>query len=110
MLGLQRHVHFMSGWKALRAPISHTEMTGDIDDGANHCIVVQLPAVLASPLTKIVIGVDGGTESIRACCFDGSTGRVIGKSFAVPYPTFHPRPGWAKQDPAHCYENLCEAV
>ena len=82
----------------------------DIDDGANHCIVVQLPAVLASPLTKIVIGVDGGTESIRACCFDGSTGRVIGKSFAVPYPTFHPRPGWAEQDPAHWYENLCEAV
>ena len=59
---------------------------------------------------KLVIGVDGGTESIRACCFDAVTGAVVGKSCAVPYPTYHPRPGWAEQDPADWYQNMGEAV
>jgi ribulose kinase len=59
---------------------------------------------------KLVIGVDGGTESIRACCFDAATGEVVGKSCAVPYTTFHPQPGWAEQHPTDWYQNLCEAV
>ena len=59
---------------------------------------------------KIVIGVDGGTESIRACCFDATTGKVIGKSCAVPYTTYHPQPGWAEQHPNDWYDNLCQAV
>ena len=66
---------------------------------------------LASPSTKkLVIGVDGGTESIRACCFDAATGAVVGKSCAVAYPTYHPNPGWAEQDPNDWYENLGQAV
>jgi ribulose kinase len=68
-----------------------------------------VPSFAATPI-KIVVGVDGGTESIRACCFDASTGRVIGKSCAVSYPTFHPQPGWAEQDPEHWFENLGKAV
>jgi ribulose-phosphate 3-epimerase len=59
---------------------------------------------------KLVIGVDGGTESIRACCFDAISGAIVGKSCAVPYPTFHPKPGWAEQDPNDWYQNLGEAV
>jgi ribulose-phosphate 3-epimerase len=59
---------------------------------------------------RIVIGVDGGTESIRACCFDAENGRVVGKSCAVPYPTYHPQPGWAEQDPKDWWENLGQAV
>ena len=64
----------------------------------------------ATKSVKLVIGVDGGTESIRACCFDATTGVVIGKSCAVPYPTYHPQPGWAEQDPNDWYENLGTAV
>ena len=64
----------------------------------------------ASNGVKVVIGVDGGTESIRACCFDAVDGRVIGKPCAVPYPTYHPQPGWAEQDPNDWYENLGAAV
>jgi len=33
---------------------------------------------------RLVIGVDGGTESIRACLFDAIDGSVVGKSCAVP--------------------------
>lgn len=64
----------------------------------------------SSPKRKVVIGVDGGTESIRACCFDALDGNVIGKSCAIPYPTYHPRPGWAEQDPTDWYESLGQAV
>lgn len=78
----------------------------------NHVPFIQSkPSLL--PTTnprKIVIGVDGGTESIRACCFDARTGKVIGKSCAVPYTTYHPQPGWAEQYPNDWYDNLCQAV
>jgi len=59
---------------------------------------------------KLVIGVDGGTESIRACCFDAINGSIVGKSCAVPYTTYHPAPGWAEQYPEEWYKNLGEAV
>lgn len=57
-----------------------------------------------------MIGVDGGTESIRACCFDAADGSVIGSACAVPYKTSHPHPGWAEQNPEEWYENLGTAV
>jgi len=66
--------------------------------------------ISASSSKKLVIGVDGGTESIRACCFDASNGKVVGKSFAVPYTTYHPNPGWAEQIPQDWYNNLGLAV
>jgi len=59
---------------------------------------------------KLVIGVDGGTESIRACCFDASNGKIVGKSCAVTYTTFHPQSGWAEQRPEDWWNNLGEAV
>ena len=53
---------------------------------------------------------DGGTESIRACCFDAHSGRILGQSHAVPYVTRHPNPGWAEQDPLQWYDCLVGAV
>jgi ribulose kinase len=58
----------------------------------------------------IVIGVDGGTESVRACCFDAKTGVVVGKSCSAPYKTYHPQAGWAEQDPVEWWECLGAAV
>lgn len=63
-----------------------------------------------SLLSKLVIAVDGGTESIRACCFDATNGNIVGKSCAVPYKTSHPQGGWAEQSPEDWWENLGEAV
>jgi ribulose-phosphate 3-epimerase len=73
-------------------------------------LVVATTGGTAPSNRKLVIGVDGGTESIRACCFDAVTGDVVGKSCAVPYKTYHPQPGWAEQDPADWYQNMGEAV
>mmetsp|Transcript_13594 Transcript_13594/g.25534 ORF Transcript_13594/g.25534 Transcript_13594/m.25534 type:complete len:636 (-) Transcript_13594:6882-8789(-) len=59
---------------------------------------------------KIVIGIDGGTESIRACCFNALNGEIIGKPCAVPYQTYHPKPGYAEQNPDDWWNNLGQAV
>ena len=64
----------------------------------------------SSSARKVVIGIDGGTESIRACCFDAETGHVIGKPCAAPYKTFHPNPGWAEQNPEDWYECMGKSV
>lgn len=45
-----------------------------------------------------VMGIDYGTESCRVAIFD-LTGRPVSIA-ATPYPTAHPRPGWAEQCPA----------
>ena len=62
-----------------------------------------------SPI-DVVIGVDGGTESIRACCFNAQSGQILGQSHAVPYVTSHPHPGWAEQSPTDWYDNMVAAV
>ena len=64
----------------------------------------------SSSSRKLVLGVDGGTESIRACFFDGETGEVVGKSCAAQYETLHPKPAWAEQRPDDWYECLGIAV
>ena len=56
------------------------------------------------------MAVDGGTESIRACCFDAIDGTIIGQSCASPYTTYHPQPGWAEQHPKDWYEQLGSSV
>jgi ribulose kinase len=58
----------------------------------------------------LVVGVDGGTESIRACCFDAATGAVVGKSCAAAYKTYHPKPGLAEQHPSDWWKCMGQAV
>jgi ribulose kinase len=55
-----------------------------------------------------LIGVDGGTESLRAFAFD-LAGRPLG-SHAAAYPTRFPGPGMAEQDPEDWWRALGEAV
>ncbi|WIA20610.1 hypothetical protein OEZ85_004993 [Tetradesmus obliquus] len=57
---------------------------------------------------KYVIGVDGGTESLRAGVFD-LQGRPL--AFAsCPYTTTYPHPGWAEQAPQDWWQALGAAV
>lgn len=55
-----------------------------------------------------VIGVDGGTESLRAGVFDLS-GRPMAMASSA-YPTCFPRPGWAEQEPEEWWRALGLAV
>lgn len=55
-----------------------------------------------------VIGVDGGTESIRAFVFD-LEGRPLA-SHATPYKTDFPQPSWAEQNPEDWWQGLGQAV
>ena len=57
---------------------------------------------------KYVIGVDGGTESIRAGVFDLSGNPIAFAS--VTYPTNFPIPGWAEQNPEDWWNALGGAV
>ena len=60
---------------------------------------------------SVVVGVDGGTESIRACVYDAFTGEPVSRSScASSYPTRHPHPGWAEQNPHDWYSSLGQAV
>jgi ribulokinase len=55
-----------------------------------------------------VIGIDGGTESLRAFVFD-ARGRPLGSGTGA-YDTDIPKPGRAEQDPAAWWRALGEAV
>lgn len=57
---------------------------------------------------RYYIGIDGGTESVRAGVFDGA-----GKPLAFasePYATTFEHPSWAEQDPLEWWESLKAAV
>jgi ribulokinase len=55
-----------------------------------------------------VIGVDGGTESIRAFVFD-LDGRIVA-SHATPYKTEFPNPSWAEQNPEDWWASMGQSV
>ncbi len=55
-----------------------------------------------------VIGIDGGTESLRAFVFD-LEGRPKA-SHATPYTTEFPQPGWAEQNPEDWWQALGQSV
>jgi FGGY-family pentulose kinase len=59
-------------------------------------------------MARYVMGIDGGTESIRCGIYDHA-GKSIG-SAAAAYETRFPRPGWAEQQPEHWWQALAKAV
>lgn len=59
-------------------------------------------------MEEVVIGIDGGTESLRARVFDRA-GRSLG-DHAARYATDFPEPGRAEQDPEEWWRAAGEAV
>ncbi|MCB0046599.1 MAG: xylulose kinase [Caldilineaceae bacterium] len=54
------------------------------------------------------LGIDAGTEAIKAGIFDARGQRVA--LAACRYPTYFPRPGWAEQDPDQWWSSLVTAI
>ena len=59
-------------------------------------------------MARYFLGVDGGTESLRAAVFD-TAGNIVGTS-ALAYETQYPHPGWAEQRPEDWWAALGHAV
>ena len=55
-----------------------------------------------------LIGIDGGTESVRVGIFDQEGTPLVFSS--KEYALMHPRPGWAEQDPDEWWSCLVAAV
>jgi xylulokinase len=58
------------------------------------------------------LGYDLGSSSVKACLFDGDTGRAVARS-SYPdeeMPISAPRPGWAEQDPRSWWEAVVRAT
>ena len=47
---------------------------------------------------SLTIGIDIGTTNVKASVLDTQTAQVVAHASAE-HPLFHPRPGWAEQDP-----------
>ena len=57
-------------------------------------------------MSNLVLGIDGGTESLRASLFD-----LAGHQIAVasaPYGTQYPHPSWAEQHPEDWIKVSCD--
>ena len=59
-------------------------------------------------IKNYLIGVDGGTESIRAGVFD-TTGNPLAYA-STNYNTNFPSPGWAEQNPRDWWKALAVSV
>src|SRR5258708_12306117 len=60
------------------------------------------------PSSPLFLGLDVGTQSVRAALFD-----LFGNCAAFstsPIETFHPRPGWAEQEPGQWWNATQKAV
>lgn len=55
-----------------------------------------------------VIGIDAGTEAVKAGLFDASGVKVASATY--PYQTSFPHPGWAEQNPGEWWSGLVHAV
>jgi xylulokinase len=56
----------------------------------------------------VIAGIDLGTQGVKVLLFDRGW-RPAGRAFAA-YPTRHPRPGWAEQDPRDWERTLGQAL
>lgn len=58
--------------------------------------------------TPLLVGIDFGTTTIKACAFTPA-GRVVAQA-AVPTPTHYPQPGWAYYDPEQLWRDTVAAL
>lgn len=57
---------------------------------------------------ELILAIDLGTQSVRALVFD-LQGNLVAKSQVMLEPYFASQPGWAEQQPAYYWQQLCYA-
>lgn len=57
----------------------------------------------------LTIGVDIGTTNVKACILDTQTHTVVAGASAE-HPLFHPRPGWAEQEPDNYWDAVVHCI
>jgi xylulokinase len=58
---------------------------------------------------QALLGIDLGTTGVKAALFAANDGRTLASAF-VDYPLYHPRPGWAEQNPADWWSATITAI
>lgn len=53
---------------------------------------------------EVLMGIDAGTESVRVGLYDLNGNEIA--FAATEYPTYHPKQGWAEQDPSDWWSSL----
>ena len=60
-------------------------------------------------LRKLTLGIDIGTTNVKACVLDTETGKIVARG-SREHPLFHPKPGWAEQDPDNYWRAVVAAI
>jgi xylulokinase len=58
---------------------------------------------------KLTLGIDIGTTNVKAVVLDTESGKVLALG-SREHPLYHPRPGWAEQDPDNYWRAVVAAV
>jgi xylulokinase len=58
---------------------------------------------------KLTLGIDIGTTNVKAAVLDTEGGKVLALG-SREHPLYHPRPGWAEQDPDNYWRAVVAAV
>jgi len=63
-------------------------------------------------MRKLLLGLDLGSSSVKACILDADTGKALAsKAFPeVEMPIQSPQSGWAEQDPELWWKHVKEAI
>ncbi len=59
-------------------------------------------------MRNLLMGIDLGTGGCKITAIDKS-GNLVGEA-SEEYPTSHPKPGWAEQNPADWHKAMCKAL
>ncbi len=59
-------------------------------------------------MEKLLIGIDVGTSACKAAAFRPD-GTAVAQA-TVPWPVYHPVPGWAEQDADEWWQGVCQAL
>ena len=77
---------------------------------AHGCIIWSDKGKTMDENSSLILTLDFGTQSVRACIFDKNGNLLAGEKESYEPAYVSPKPGWAEQDPDYYFECLSKAV